>query len=280
MSPSLSSAAAKTAANAVDPLWSQIVAEGEAAIKSTPQMARFFEQFISEQSSLAGMVIQRIASRSHHPDIPMEMIAEAFRDALQKQPEIEEAIRADVVAVFDRDPACERFIEPILYFKGFHALQTARFSHALWRDGQRDLPFYLQSMGSSKFAVDIHPAARLGSGIMFDHATSIVIGETAAVGNNCSILHGVTLGGTGKQDEDRHPKVGDSVLIGAGAKILGNITIGHCVRVASGSVVLHPVPANKTVAGVPAKIVGEAGCPEPSLTMNHMISSAGESSKS
>lgn len=279
MSPTTSTMASAPSAESVDPLWSQIVAEGEQALRSTPQMARFFDQFISDQSSLVAMVIHRVASRLHHPDIPVEMIVEAFTDALEKQPEIEDAIRADVVAVYDRDPACDRFIDPILYFKGFHALQTARFAHALWRDGQRDFPFYLQSMASSKFAVDIHPAAQLGSGIMFDHATSIVIGETAVVGDNCSILHGVTLGGTGKQDEDRHPKVGDSVLIGAGAKILGNISIGHCVRIASGSVVLHPVPPNKTVAGVPAKIVGEAGCPEPSLTMNQMISSGGDAAK-
>jgi serine O-acetyltransferase len=162
-------------------------------------------------------------------------------------------------------------VEPLLYFKGFQALQTYRMAHRLQALGRRDFAFYLQSRMSVVFSVDIHPSARVGRGIMIDHAHDIVIGETAVVEDNVSMLHGVTLGGTGKEDGDRHPKVRHGVLIGAGAKILGNIEIGHCSRIAAGSVVLQSVPANRTVAGVPARIVGYAGCEEPARSMDHMF---------
>ncbi len=178
-------------------------------------------------------------------------------------PELGRAFRADLAAVYDRDPACNRYIEPLLYFKGFHALVTHRFAHELWKRGRRDFALYLQSQSSRIFAVDINPAARIGIGIMLDHGTGIVIGETATLGDNCSLLQGVTLGGTGKETGDRHPKIGANVMIGAGAKVLGNITVGNCCRIASGSVVLKDVPPETTVAGVPAKVVGRAGCPEP-----------------
>ncbi len=176
-----------------------------------------------------------------------------------------------MAAVFDRDPACTRYIEPLLYFKGFHALATHRLTHALWKAGRRDFALYLQSQSSRIFAIDINPATRIGIGIMIDHGTGIVIGETAVIGDNVSILQGVTLGGTGKETGDRHPKIGNNVLLGAGAKVLGNITIGHCSRVAAGSVVLKDVPANVTVAGVPARVVGPAGCPEPARSMDQML---------
>ena len=159
----------------------------------------------------------------------------------------------------------------MLYFKGFQAVQSYRVAHWLWAEGRRDLAYFFQMRCSEVFGIDIHPAARIGQGIMIDHAHSIVIGETAVVGNNVSMLHSVTLGGTGKEDDDRHPKIGDGVLIGAGAKVLGNIRIGHCSRIAAGSVVLHDVEPCKTVAGVPAKVVGEAGCDQPSLSMNHLF---------
>ena len=175
--------------------------------------------------------------------------------------------RADLGAVYDRDPACTRFLDPLLYFKGFHALVTHRFAHALWKRGRRDFALYLQSQSSRMFGVDIHPAAHFGKGIMLDHATGLVVGETASVGDNCSFLHAVTLGGSGKEKGDRHPKIGDNVLIGAGAKVLGNIKVGECSRIAAGSVVLSDVPSHVTVAGVPAKIVGSAGCAEPALSM-------------
>jgi len=168
-------------------------------------------------------------------------------------------------------PRLDRAIDPFLYFKGFQAIQTHRFAHALWKGGRRDFAYYLQSRASQVFQVDIHPAASIGKGIMLDHATGFVVGETAAIGDHCSILHAVTLGGTGKADEDRHPKIGNGVLIGAGAKILGNIRIGDCSRVGAGSVVLKDVPPRVTVAGVPARVIGEAGCAQPALVMDQVV---------
>ena len=173
--------------------------------------------------------------------------------------------------MFERDPASHRFIQPLLFFKGFQAVQCYRVSNWLWRSGRTDLAYFFQMRASEVYGIDIHPAARIGHGIMIDHAHSIVIGETAVVGNDVSMLHSVTLGGTGKEEEDRHPKIGDGVLIGAGAKVLGNIRIGNCSRIAAGSVVLSNVPPCKTVAGVPAKIVGEAGCSQPSTSMDQLI---------
>jgi serine O-acetyltransferase len=158
---------------------------------------------------------------------------------------------------------------PFLYFKGFHALQTHRIGHWLWNHGRESLALFFQNQMSVEFGVDIHPAARLGHGIMLDHATGVVIGETAVVGNNVSILQSVTLGGTGKDEGDRHPKIGDGVLISAGAKILGNIRVGDGAKVGAGSVVLENVPAHTTVAGVPARIVGRPSSDQPALEMDH-----------
>ena len=199
--------------------------------------------------------------------------AQALRDeatqllnALRQQRAETERQAAEMIAA-----ACERLIEPILYFKGFHALQAHRLAHAMLHAGRRDFAMMLQSRSSSVFGVDINPAAVIGKGVFLDHATSLVVGETCVIEDNVSILQGVTLGGTGKETGDRHPKIRHGVLIGAGAKILGNIEIGHCARVAAGSVVLSPVPHNKTVAGVPARIVGEAGCAEPARDMNQIL---------
>jgi serine O-acetyltransferase len=175
------------------------------------------------------------------------------------------------MATVDRDPATHRLIEPVLYYKGFHAIQTHRLMHWLWQKGRHDFALYLQSRASAVFQCDIHPAARIGRGIFLDHATGLVVGETAVIEDDVSMLHGVTLGGTGKEHEDRHPKIRYGVMIGAGAKILGNIEVGHCARIAAGSVVIKPVPNNVTVAGVPAKVVGAAGCPEPARTMDQMF---------
>ena len=162
-------------------------------------------------------------------------------------------------------------IDPLLYFKGYHALETFRFSHALWNAGRYDFALYLQSLSSRILQVDIHPAALIGKGVMLDHATGIVIGETAVIGDNCSLLHGVTLGGTGNERGDRHPKIGSGVMMGSGAKILGNIKVGDCVRVAAGSVVLQDVPPRRTVAGVPARDIGPAGCEEPAIVMDQRV---------
>ena len=200
-----------------------------------------------------------------------QILREICDEAYAADPNLAMAARADIVAVYERDPSCHRFLQPLLYFKGFQAVQAYRIAHRLWQQGRNDMAQMFQMRISEMFGVDIHPGAKMGQGIMIDHAHSIVIGETAVVGNNVSMLHAVTLGGTGKDDGDRHPKIADGVLIGAGAKVLGNITIGECSRIAAGSVVLHDVPAKKTVAGVPAKIVGESGCATPSVSMDHYI---------
>lgn len=254
-----------------DPIWFAIRQEAEAAMVAEPALGSFIFATILSHDRLEAAVCHRLAQRLDHSDVDEVLIDRTFLQVIDARPELGSAFRADLAAVFDRDPACNRYLEPLLYFKGFHALATHRFAHELWRDGRRDFALYLQSQASRIFAVDIHPAARFGKGIMIDHATGLVIGETAMVGDNCSFLHGVTLGGSGKETGDRHPKIGDNVLIGAGAKVLGNIAVGNCSRVAAGSVVLSEVPPNTTVAGVPAKVIGPAGCPEPARTMDQGI---------
>lgn len=255
----------------VDPIWAEVRREAEEAMSAEPVLGGFIFATVLSHERLEDAVCHRLALRLNHSDVDAGLIGQMFRDVLSRRPELGQAFRADLAAVYDRDPACSRYLEPLLYFKGFHALVTHRFAHELWKEGRRDFALYLQSQASRIFAVDIHPAARIGIGIMIDHATGIVIGETAAVGDNTSLLHNVTLGGSGKESGDRHPKIGASVMIGAGAKVLGNITVGNCSRIAAGSVVLKDVPPNTTVAGVPAKVVGPAGCPEPARTMDQRL---------
>jgi serine O-acetyltransferase len=255
----------------VDPVWARIRREAEEVARHEPELATFIYSTILHHDTLEAAVVHRVSERLDSPEVSAELIRQAYADALESQPSIGTDFRADVVATVDRDPATNRFLEPVLYYKGFHAVQAHRLAHWLWGKRRRDFAFYLQSRSSSEFQCDIHPAAQIGRGIFLDHATGLVVGETAVIEDDVSILHGVTLGGTGKQAGDRHPKIRHGVLIGAGAKILGNIEIGHCARIASGSVVLRPVPNNTTVAGVPAKVIGEAGCPEPSRSMNHLF---------
>lgn len=261
-----------------DPVWSRIREDAEAIVRAEPALSGFIHDTVLGHHALERSLAVRLAQLLESSDVDAMVFRDVFDEAFEADPEIPEAIRADIVAVHDRDPACHRMIEPVLYFKGFQALQTHRAAHWLHTQGRRDFALYLQSRGSKVFGVDINPAARIGRGIFIDHATGVVIGETAVVDDDVSMLHGVTLGGTGKQGGDRHPKVRHGVLLGAGAKVLGNIEIGHCARVAAGSVVLKPVPPCKTVAGVPAKVVGEAGCSEPARTMDHRLldASAGE----
>jgi serine O-acetyltransferase len=254
-----------------DPVFARLRAEAEDAVRKEPEIAGFFFSAILNLESLEAVIIRRVAVRLGHTAFPSDLIEKAYFEALAADPSILDAFRADIAAVVDRDPACTRLIEPILYFKGFHAIETHRLAHALWTNGRQDFALYLQSLSSEVFQTDIHPAARIGKGIFLDHATGLVVGATAVIGDNVSMLQDVTLGGTGKGRGDRHPKIKSGVLIGAGAKILGNIEIGRCSRVAAGSVVLHPVPDNKTVAGVPARIVGDAGCAEPSRTMDQIL---------
>jgi serine O-acetyltransferase len=265
----------QTAIKPLDPVWQRVRNEAEEVVRREPELATFIYSTILHHDTLEAAVVHRASERLHHADVSGEMIRQAYEEALKDEPELGNAFRADIVATVDRDPAADRFIEPVLYFKGFHALVTHRLAHWLWRNNRRDFALYLQSRSSAIFQCDINPNVPMGRGIFLDHATGLVIGETAVVEDDVSILQDVTLGGTGKEDGDRHPKIRRGVLIGAGAKILGNIEIGHCVRVAAGSVVLKSVPPNMTVAGVPARVVGTAGCPEPSRSMDQMVADLG-----
>lgn len=261
----------KSEIKALDPLWQSVRQDAETLSAEEPVMAGLALVTVLNHETFESALAFRLAARLDHGDLPGDLIRQTFEDVLVTNPEIGESARTDLSATLERDPACHRAIEPLLYFKGYHAIQTHRFAHALWNNGRRDLALYLQSRSSLIFQTDINPNVPVGKGIMLDHGTGVVIGETAVIGDDVSILQGVTLGGTGKEDGDRHPKVECGVLIGAGAKILGNITIGQGARIAAGSVVLNPVPAHTTVAGVPAKVIGEAGCAQPALSMNQML---------
>ncbi|MDB5509203.1 MAG: serine acetyltransferase [Hyphomicrobiales bacterium] len=263
--------------SAVDPIFARMRTEAEEAVRREPELAGFIQSTILDHDSFESIVAHRVATRLGHRALSGDLIGHHYREAMVADPSITEAIRADLLAVADRDPACTRLIEPVLYFKGFHAIQTHRLAHWMWSQGRKDFALYLQSRSSEVFQTDVHPAARIGKGIFLDHATGLVVGSTAVIEDNVSLLQDVTLGGTGKERGDRHPKIRHGVLIGAGAKILGNIEVGHCARVAAGSVVLAAVPHNKTVAGVPARVVGEAGCAEPARSMDQILADKFES---
>ena len=255
----------------VDPVWHRICTEAEEVVAKEPLMGGLIHAGILHHKSLEGALAYRISMKLGSQEMSEQILREIADEAYVESPELIDAARADIVATYDRDPACHRLMKPLLFFKGYQAVQSYRLAHWLYQRDRRDMAYFIQMRTSEMFGVDIHPAARIGKGIMIDHAHSIVIGETAVVGDNVSMLHSVTLGGTGKEDDDRHPKIGNGVLIGAGAHVLGNIKVGDCSRIAAGSVVLQEVPAKKTVAGVPAKIVGEAGCSQPSLTMDQIL---------
>ncbi len=254
-----------------DAIWAQIRDEASAAIRGEPLLGSVIHAGLLHHESLESALAYRFSQKLASGEMNEQILREIVDDAYAKSPELADASRADLLAVYDRDPATHRLIQPILFFKGFQALQAYRVGHWLWQRGRHDMAYFIQMRCSESFGVDIHPAARIGVGVMMDHAHSIVIGETATVGNDVSMLHSVTLGGTGKEDGDRHPKIEDGVLIGAGAKVLGNIRVGHHSRIAAGSVVLHDVPPCKTVAGVPARVIGDAGCAEPSYSMNQLL---------
>ncbi len=255
----------------LDPVWSRILIEAETIVDAEPLMASLVHAVILQAKNLESAISYRLSQKLSTDDMPQILLREIIAEAYADDPSIGAAARADIVAVEERDPACHRYVQPILYFKGFLAIQSYRIAHWLWTHKRSDLAYFFQMRTSEVFGVDIHPNARIGRGIMIDHAHSIVVGETAVVGDDVSMLHSVTLGGTGKEEEDRHPKIGNGVLLGAGASILGNIRVGECSRVAAGSVVLEEVPRCKTVAGVPARIVGDAGCDRPSKSMMQNI---------
>jgi len=255
----------------VDPVWNAIVAGAREIVRQEPSLSSFVVSTVLNHDRFESALVHRLGERLHHADLSADLIRQAFLEMLENRPEIGLQARADLSATLERDPACERAIEPLLYFKGFHAIQTHRFAHALLKQGRRDFALYIQSRASQVFQVDINPAARVGRGIMLDHATGLVVGETAVIGDDCSIMQDVTLGGTGRADQDRHPKIGKGVLLGAGAKVLGNILIGDCSRIGAGSVVTKEVPAGVTVAGVPARVIGAAGCAQPASTMDQLL---------
>lgn len=255
----------------VDPLWRRLCDEAEEAVRAEPLLGSLIHSGLLHHPSMERALAYRFSMKLASGEMSEQILREIADEAYLADPDLGAAARTDLMAVYERDPACHRFIQPILFFKGYQAVQAYRVGNWLWRMGRRDMAYFVQMRVSEVFGVDIHPAARVGRGIMIDHAHSIVIGETAVVGDNVSMLHSVTLGGTGKEDGDRHPKIGDGVLIGAGAKVLGNIHVGHCSRIAAGSVVLEDVPHNTTVAGVPARVVGKAGCAQPALTMDQIL---------
>ncbi|MFD1217036.1 serine O-acetyltransferase [Microbulbifer celer] len=251
-----------------DTLWRGIRTDVAVQVEREPILASFLHATILNHATLESALSFHLANKLDSPVAPALLIREVIDEALEMDPGIGHAARADLAAVDQRDSACQSLYEPFLYFKGFHALQAWRVAHWLWQQNRRSLALFLQHRISVVFSVDIHPAARLGEGILLDHATGIVIGETAVVEDNVSIMQSVTLGGTGKESGDRHPKVRCGVLIGAGTKILGNIEIGRCSQIASGSVVLKSIPEKSLVAGVPAKVIGQASCDQPALSMN------------
>jgi len=255
----------------IDPVWSHVRTAAAREAEREPILASLLHATVLNQPRFEDALSYHLAQKIGTVEAPAILVRQTISEVFAAAPDICVAARADIVAVYERDPACKSHLDPFLWFKGFHALQTYRVAHWLWRQRREALAMFFQSRASSLFGVDIHPAAKVGKGIMIDHGTGVVIGETAQVDDGVSMLHGVTLGGTGKETGDRHPKVRRGVLIGAGATILGNIEIGACAKVASGSVVLHPVPAGCTVAGVPAKVVGCVDCPEPALSMDHRV---------
>ena len=252
-----------------DPMWQRIRTEAAKQASEEPILASFLHATILNHTQLELALSFHLASQLATPDVSSLLLRKVIMEAFESDAFIQTAVRADLQAVEDRDSACHELYIPFLYFKGFHALQTYRIAHWLWTTGRESLALFFQNRMSTTFSVDIHPAATLGQGILLDHATGLVIGETAVVGKNVSILQSVTLGGTGKDEGNRHPKIGDGVLISAGAKILGNICVGAGAKVGAGSVVLEDVPAHTTVAGVPAKIVGRPASDQPALEMEH-----------
>lgn len=252
-------------------LWKKIREEAWSSSTNEPILASFFHSTILNHSNFKCALSYQLANRLDSHTMPAILMREVIEEAFVKSPEILDAAMMDIIAVQERDPAVEDFSIPLLYLKGFHALQVYRIANWLWKQKRVPLALYLQNRCSELFGVDVHPAANIGKGIMFDHATGVVIGETAVIEDNVSLLQGVTLGGTGKDCGDRHPKIRAGVMIGAGAKVLGNIEIGTGAKVGSGSVVLEPVPAHTTVAGVPARIVGKPSCNMPAMSMEQNI---------
>jgi serine O-acetyltransferase len=256
---------------AAPPVWAALRNEAERAARTEPALASLVNAIILSHDNLGDALSYALAHKLGDQELRAMSLRELAMEAYRSSPALVDTAEADLKAVFERDPACKGYVQPFLFFKGFQALQTQRIAHWLWGQGRETMAFYLQSRMSEIFQVDIHPATRIGSGVFIDHGTGIVIGETAVIGDDVSLLQGVTLGGTGAERGDRHPKIGRGVLLGAGAKVLGNIQIGDYAKVASGSVVLKPVPAHCTAAGVPARLVNCPTGDEPARSMDHTL---------
>lgn len=268
------SLAAATPPSAVsDLLWTRIRQEAERVVHAEPVLGGFVYATVLSQPSLEAALLQHLANRlgASAGGFPQHLL----RDAIDGDNAFRHAVRLDLLAFLDRDPATSSALTPFLYFKGFHALAAHRIAHALWKAGRRDFALHLQDRSSELFQVDIHPAVPVGLGIFIDHATGISVGETARIGDNVSLLQGVVLGANRNGGDERHPRIASGVMIGAGARILGNVEVGRCSRVGAGSLVLEDVPPNVTVAGVPARVVGPAGCAEPSRVMDQMFYDVG-----
>ncbi|MBS0296855.1 MAG: serine O-acetyltransferase [Proteobacteria bacterium] len=252
-------------------IWSALREEAAAAARAEPSLASLLHSVILSHGEFSTALSFQLARKLGDSEVGAMTVREICAEAYAAEPSIVAAAEADLSAVLERDPAAKGGLQAFLFYKGFLALQTHRVSHRLWRQGRETLALHFQSRMSELFQVDIHPAAKMGAGVFVDHATGVVIGETAVVGDDVSMLHGVTLGGTGAQRGDRHPKIGKGVLLGAGAKVLGNIVIGDYAKIASGSVVLKPVPPGCTAAGVPARLVNCPSCEQPAKTMDHTM---------
>ena len=259
----------------VEQVWEVLRSEAERVVVEEPTLRHLVNDVILSRQTPGCALGARLARRLAREDMPRTTMEPLLTGVFEENPHLVHSAMRDLVAMYQRDPACFSQLEPLLFFKGFLALTTYRVSNQLWRDGRRWLALYLQSVASEAFAVDIHPAARIGCGILLDHATSFVVGETAIIEDDVSILHEVTLGGTGKDTGDRHPIIRSGVLLGAGAKILGRVEIGTGAKVGAGSVVLNDVPPHKTVAGVPAVIVGESSEQNPAIEMNQKLDCKG-----
>jgi serine O-acetyltransferase len=253
------------------PVWAALRNEAAQAAKNEPALASLLNAVILSHEHLGEALSYQLARKLDDQELRAMSIRELANAAYAADPRIVQMAEADLKAVFERDPACKGYVQPFLFFKGYQALQTQRVAHWLWNQGRETIALYLQSRMSEVFQVDIHPATQIGSAVFIDHGTGIVIGETAVIGDDVSLLQGVTLGGTGKERGDRHPKLGRGVLVGANATVLGNIVIGDYAKIASGSVVLKPVPPGCTAAGVPARLTNCPTCAEPARSMDHTL---------
>ena len=252
-------------------LWEELRLEARGVATREEMLRGFLDVAVLRQTSFASGLGALLARKLAELSVPAERLGDLAFAAMADESAIIAAAAADLLAIRTRDPAAESYLTPFLYYKGFHALQWHRIGYWLWHSGRQDLAHFLQSRVSQVFAVDIHPAVPVGSGVFIDHGTGLVVGETAVIGDDVSILHEVTLGGTGKERGDRHPKVRDGVLLCAGAKVLGNVEIGRDAKIGAGSVVLHDVPPRATVAGVPARIVGWSSGSVPALEMDQSL---------